>query len=138
MENRIILLSLGLVLASVAVGAPTVIPIEKGEHWWGGAWDLGGDMPLDDTSDYVMDLREGCKFQGNASLFTSDRGRGVWSDDPCCFTFARGQMSVEPTRGPVTFGTAGGTPADAAARVVAIARAAAFGSSARRSAAAAA
>ena len=113
MKNRILLFSLVLAFASAAVGAPTVISLEKDEHWWGGAWDLGGDMPLDDTSDYVMDLREGCKFQGNASLFVSDQGRWVWSDDPCCFTFRDGKMSVEPTRGPVTFGKAGDTLADA-------------------------
>ena len=113
MKKRILLFLMGLAFASMAIGATTVIPIEKGEHWWGGAWDLGGDMPLDDTSDYVMDLREGCKFQGNASLFVSDRGRWVWSDDPCCFTFKDGKMSVEPTRGPVTFGKAGDSLADA-------------------------
>ena len=113
MKIQTILFPFAFAFASVAVGAPTVIPIEKGEHWWGGAWDLGGDMPLDDRSVYVMDLREGCKFQGNASLFVSDQGRWVWSDDPCCFSFKGGLLTVEPTRADVKFGKAGKTLADA-------------------------
>ncbi len=113
----VVLVALFGTLAASAAEIVTV-PSEPGEGWWGGAWDLGGDMPIGaHGARYVMDLREGCRFQGNASLFVSDKGRWIWSDDPCAFTFEGGVVKVEPTRGKVLFGKAGTTLRDACRHV---------------------
>lgn len=113
MKKALLFLLWSVSATAVAGGPATVIPCEKGECWWGGAWDEGGKMPITGETKFTMDLGDACTFQGNASLFVSNRGRWIWSDDPCRFTFGNGTVTVEPTRGAVKHGRAGATLRDA-------------------------
>lgn len=82
------------------------IRLLPGEHWWGGASNLGIKMPFRDGAGY--DLR-GENFGNQAApLLLSSAGRYVWSEKPFRYGFGRGALAVEGD-GPLFVGRAGDT-----------------------------
>jgi alpha-glucosidase (family GH31 glycosyl hydrolase) len=84
-------------IISVAVGqfafAQTqVIPIKKGESWYGGAVTEGQKMPLQNGYSYNLNANTG----GNqaAPLLLSSTGRYIWSNAPFAFSVQNGAIQV--------------------------------------------
>ena len=87
-----------LVLLLMMVAAPaqkkSVIPIEKGERWWGAATSMGSDMPLDKPTE-LKALSEN-NYQGQVVPFlVSSYGRYIWSDKLFDFTFDGSQFIID-------------------------------------------
>ena len=93
-------------------GKTTVIKLEPGEVWWGGAVNEGHKMPFG-TKPYSIDLY-GSSF-GNqcAPLLVSSKGRYVWSDKPYRFEFRDGSLAVSHNFGEVVTEKAGDSLAEA-------------------------
>ena len=120
---RIPALTLALALASLSfaagtvrsgqvAGKTTVIKLEPGEVWWGGAVNEGHRMPFG-LRPYSIDLY-GSSF-GNqcVPLLVSSRGRYVWSDKPYRFEFGDGSLTISAARGTVVTEKAGDSLAEA-------------------------
>lgn len=69
------------------------IKMLKGECWWGGKAPEGCDMPYDESSNIVVDLRtRGPENDQSASLFLSSKGRYIWNDNPFTAEFKNGEI----------------------------------------------
>lgn len=71
----------------------TVVEPLKGEKWWGGAINDGGDMPYESTKaprDLGLENRHGTV----APFFVSSAGRYVWSDRPFTYSFKEGVLTI--------------------------------------------
>ena len=102
----------GLALPGQVAGKTTVIKLEPGEVWWGGAVNEGHKMPFG-SQPYSIDLY-GSSF-GNqcAPLLVSSKGRYVWSEKPYRFEFRDGSLTISDTHGTVVTEKAGDSLADA-------------------------
>ncbi len=102
----------GIIPSGEDSGQATVLKLEPGEVWWGGAVNEGHKMPFG-TQAYSIDLY-GSSF-GNqcAPLLVSSKGRYVWSDKPFRFEFRDGNLTVSGARTRVVTEKAGNSLADA-------------------------
>jgi alpha-glucosidase (family GH31 glycosyl hydrolase) len=102
----------GAALSDQIAGKTTVIKLEPGEVWWGGAVNEGHKMPFG-SQPYSIDLY-GSSF-GNqcAPLLVSSNGRYVWSEKPYRFEFLNGSLTISGARGPVVTEKAGNSLAEA-------------------------
>jgi alpha-glucosidase len=62
----------------------TVLPVDKGEYWWGGVVAYGSKMPYLQNIE-MFDLALQNANNQVVPLFLSNRGRYVWSDSPFRF-----------------------------------------------------
>lgn len=93
------------------------IKVEKGEHWYGGAVNLGEEQPWTDSSDTCnrrygkrdYDLSVDCWGGGVMPFLVSDRGRYVWSEGPFKFRFEKGTLRIESNVEKVSVTKAGET-----------------------------
>ena len=78
------------------------IRIEEGEHWFGGAVNLGVEQPYDVRSyttngrygKYMYDLATQCWGGATVPFLLSDKGRYVWSDRPFRYHFNSGTLQI--------------------------------------------
>ena len=78
------------------------IRIEEGEHWFGGAVNLGVEQPYDVRSyttngrygKYMYDLATQCWGGATVPFLLSDKGRYVWSNRPFRYHFNSGTLQI--------------------------------------------
>jgi alpha-glucosidase (family GH31 glycosyl hydrolase) len=102
----------GMALPGQAEGDRTVIRLEPGEVWWGGAVNEGHKMPFG-TKPYSIDLFGSSYGNQCAPLLVSSEGRYVWSDKPYRFEFRDGSLTVNHSYGEVVTEKAGDSLAEA-------------------------
>ena len=88
-------------IASSACLAPAAqartVAMLPDEKWWGAANFFGEQMPFDAKTTLEIDLvRQGGSGNQFASLLLSDRGRVIWCERQCVFSFADGRIAVMP------------------------------------------
>lgn len=81
-------------LATLGLGAREVAFL-PGERWWGAANSFGRQMPFDEKSDLVIDLRASNYDNQCAPLLISDKGRVIWTEAQCAFAFKKGSVDVD-------------------------------------------
>ncbi len=112
MTRKLILLFLAGILVSCLPGGETVseMPLEEGEHVWGGLVKDGSRMPF--RPGFERALTENLDNQGQALLLT-DKGRYVWSDKPFTFSVKDNAVVITEASGEVRTGKVGESLADA-------------------------
>ncbi len=69
------------------------IKMLKDECWWGGKVPDGCDMPYDENSDIVVDIRaRSSENDQSASMLLSSKGRYIWNDKPFTAEFKDGEI----------------------------------------------
>ncbi len=102
----------GITPSGADSGQATVLKLEPGEAWWGGAVNEGHKMPFG-LQAYSIDLY-GSSFGNQCSpLLVSSKGRYVWSDKPFRFEFRDGSLTVSGARAAVETEKAGRSLAEA-------------------------
>ncbi len=120
---RTLSLTLACALASLSLphgaGAPeqvadktTVIKLEAGEVWWGGAVNEGHKMPFG-SQPYSIDLFGSSYGNQCTPLLVSTKGRYVWSEKPYRFEFHGGNLTISRARGTIVTEKAGNSLAEA-------------------------
>ena len=64
----------------------------ENEVWWGGAVCRALTMPYNENTNAVLDFRR-YRFETSnqtAPLFLSNKGRYIWSNEPCCVEIKNG------------------------------------------------
>ncbi|HXK61233.1 MAG TPA: glycoside hydrolase family 31 protein [Acidobacteriota bacterium] len=95
-----------------ATTSQTVIKLESGEYWWGGAVNEGHKMPLG-PKPYSLDLYANNVGNQCAPLLVSTKGRYIWSEKPFYFEFKDGNLVIIHQYGPIVQEKAGNTLAEA-------------------------
>lgn len=73
-----------------------VIKILENEYWWGGAIDLGCEMPYDAQTKCLADFVTGGTYPDQCSpLFLSSKGRIIHSDKPFKAEFNNGNIIID-------------------------------------------
>lgn len=84
------------------------IEILPGEKWWGGATDLGTQMPFRENS-MEVDLQTQNFNNQTTPLLVSNKGRYAWCDGPFRFQLKDGKICMESARGTIEHSAAGTT-----------------------------
>ena len=78
-----------------------------GEKWYGGATDLGIEMPF--ASDHSpIDLRTTNYNNQTTPLLVSSKGRYIWADGPLHISFCQDKLNVRSHRGEISLGESSG------------------------------
>lgn len=85
-----------------------VIPLEPGEHWWGGAVNDGYKMPFGQAA-YTLNLYGNNYGNQSQPLLLSDHGRYVWSEQPFTFSLSGNTLTISRATAEIIAGTAGRT-----------------------------
>jgi alpha-glucosidase (family GH31 glycosyl hydrolase) len=100
------LLSINLCWQAVAA-QNKVIPINKGEHWYGGVVNEAQLMPFKDG--YAFDLFANTGTNQAAPLLLSSQGRYIWSESPFKFTVQGNQLLISNASSAVEVNAVGTT-----------------------------
>ena len=84
------------------------IEILSNEKWWGGATDLGSQMPFRENT-MEIDLKKQNFNNQTTPLLISNKGRYIWCDGPFRFQLKNGKIRIESARGTIEHATAGTT-----------------------------
>jgi len=90
----------------------TIVKLEPGERWWGGAVNEGHKMPFGKQT-YTLDLYGTNVGNQCAPLLVSSKGRYIWSEKPYRFEFKDADLVITHRHGPITSEKAGNTLAEA-------------------------
>lgn len=71
------------------------IKIIENEYWWGLSTSLGTKMPFSDQTETTIDLTKPGVYNQIMPLLISSKGRYIWSDEPFCVTFSKGNIIVQ-------------------------------------------
>lgn len=84
----------------------TVLLLEKGERWWGGAVSLGHRMPMG-KEPLSFDLYADPSGNQSAPLLISTHGQWLWSEEPFRYRFHNDSLIVDQTKGGLLMGKNG-------------------------------
>ena len=90
-----------------------------GERWWGVMNFYGSQMPFNEKTDIVMDVRKDNKSNQAASFLVSDKGRSIWCDEQTRVAMKGGIITMESATAPVKLDESGKTLRDAFRRAAA-------------------
>lgn len=77
------------------------------EYWWAGISSLGHETPYDSTSNLSVNTWGDNKGNQCQPLLLSSKGRYVWSEQPICYEFKKGTLTVTVPQGKIVSGTSG-------------------------------
>lgn len=89
---------------------PVTVKMLPGEHWWGVMNYYGSQMPFDEKTDLVMDVRRDNKSNQAASFLVSDKGRSLWCDEQTLVTLKNGTITMASEAAPVLLDASGKVP----------------------------
>lgn len=93
-KNRLFVLALAFLGVASWAQQRSVIPIEKGEKWYGGITALGSKMPL--SGDFPKQSLSKVNYNNQSVPFlVSNYGRYIYSKDPFAFEFKAGEIVLE-------------------------------------------
>lgn len=70
-----------------------IVKMLQGEYWWGGAVDMGKEMPLSEKSNFSVDLSKGALDQCSP-VFLSNKGRYILCEKPPKIEFKNGIINI--------------------------------------------
>ena len=79
----------------VLAGAAENVPLLPGECWWGAANRFGLEMPFDESTQLMVDLRSSNYDNQCAPFLVSSQGRVIWTEEQCVFVISNGVISVD-------------------------------------------
>ena len=71
------------------------LPLLSGECFWGGSAASSLQMPYNEKSEFVWDMRTDGIQNQTMPLLISNKGRYVWSETPFAFSFSEGVLQLD-------------------------------------------
>ena len=112
-SNPVVIAAVLAVSSLMAQADPVTVKMLPGEHWWGVMNYYGSQMPFDEKTDLVMDVRRDNKSNQAASFLVSDKGRSLWCDEQTLVTLKNGTITMASEAAPVLLDDSGKTLRDA-------------------------
>ncbi len=112
-SNPVVMAAVLAVSSLMAQADSVTVKMLPGEHWWGVMNYYGSQMPFDEKTDLVMDVRRDNKSNQAASFLVSDKGRSLWCDEQTLVTLKNGTITMASEAASVVLDDSGKTLRDA-------------------------